>query len=191
MPSDLKKIQVKSQLELRHWLIKNHQQKESVWLITYKKSVLKYYIEYSKIVDELLCFGWIDSLPRTLDDKRKMLRISPRKAKSGWSKINRDKIKLLIKSGQMTPAGMMAVARAKKDGTWNLLKSTDGNSIPQDLKRIFTQHPLSLNNFKEFPPSSQRAILEWIAQAKTKKTRERRVTQTAVMAEKNLRVLFD
>jgi uncharacterized protein YdeI (YjbR/CyaY-like superfamily) len=136
MTADLKKILIRSQAELRQWLVKNHQQKESVWLVLYKKSVIKYYIEYTKIVDELLCFGWIDSLPRALDEKKKMLRISPRKAKSAWSKINRDKVRQLIVSSQMTPAGLAVINRAKKDGTWSLLKSTDGNAIPLAEKNL-------------------------------------------------------
>jgi uncharacterized protein YdeI (YjbR/CyaY-like superfamily) len=92
MKGDLKRVQVKSQRELRDWLKKNHTQAESIWLVTYKKSVPEFYLEYTKIVDEVLCFGWIDSLPRALDLKRTMIRLSPRKPKSVWSKINRDKV---------------------------------------------------------------------------------------------------
>lgn len=191
MTTDLKKVLIKSPPELRQWLKKNHRQRESVWLVTYKKSVIQYYIEYSVIVDELLCFGWIDSLPRTLDNKRKMLRISPRKVNSAWSKINRDKVKKLIASKRMTVAGMAVIVRAKKVGSWARLKSTDGNVISLDLKKQFALYPLSSKNFQRFSPSSQRAILEWIAQAKTSKTRERRILRTVMMAQKNLRVLFD
>jgi uncharacterized protein YdeI (YjbR/CyaY-like superfamily) len=182
-----KKVLVKSQTELRRWLKKNHKQSSSIWLVTYKKSVPKYYIEYSRIVDEALCFGWIDSLPRTLDAKRKMLRLSPRKPKSGWSKINRDKIKRLIQTKQMTQAGLAAVQLAKKNGSWDILKSTDGNVVPKDLKLAFKKYASSLKNFKKFPPSSQRAILEWIAMAKTPETRNRRVTETAALSAKNKR----
>lgn len=187
MKQDLEQIEIKSQRELRQWLKANHKQKNSVWLITYKKIVLENYIEYSKVVDELLCFGWIDSLPRKLDENRKMLRISPRKPKSAWSKINRNKVKALIKSGQMTKAGLMVIEEAKKNGSWHLLKSTDNHVIPEDLNKAFKKLSSSLKNFNQFPPSARKAILEWIAQAKTPETRNRRIVQTAELAEKNLR----
>lgn len=187
MKKALEQIEIKSQLELRKWLKANHKQKNSMWLITYKKIDLENYIEYSKIVDELLCFGWIDSLPRKLDVNRKMLRISPRKPKSAWSKINRNKVKELIKSGQMTKAGLKVVEEAKKNGSWHILKSTDNHEVPEDLNMAFKKFSSSLKNFNQFPPSARKAILEWITQAKTSETRCRRIIQTAELAEKNLR----
>jgi uncharacterized protein YdeI (YjbR/CyaY-like superfamily) len=187
MNVELNKIEVKSQAELRQWLKKNYKKKTSVWLVRYKKIVPKYYFEYSNVVDELLCFGWIDSLPRKLDAKRTMLRISPRKPKSAWSKINRDKVKQLISSGLMTKAGLDVVKLAQKNGSWNALKTTDSNQIPKALKAEFKKYASALNNFKKFPPSTQRAILEWIAQAKTPITKSKRINETAKLAEKNIR----
>ncbi len=187
MMTDLEKVEVKSLKELRRWLQLNHKQKNSVWLVTYKIVEPKFYIEYPKIVDELLCFGWIDSLPRKLDEQRKMLRISPRKPKSAWSKINRDKVPVLIESGQMNPAGLEVIEQAKKDGSWDKLKVTDENKIPKDLNLALKKHSSSLKNFKAFPPSARRAILEWIAQAKAPETRNRRLSETALLAKKNIR----
>ena len=145
MGNDLKKVEVKSLKELREWLNQNHKQKESVWLITYKKQIPEFYIEYTKIVDELLCFGWIDSLPRKLDEERKMLRISPRKPKSVWSRINRDKIKKLLADGRVKPAGLNAIELAKKNDSWNTLKAVDSNQIPKDLIAEFKKHRNSKN----------------------------------------------
>lgn len=187
MQKSLKQIEVKSIKELRAWLEKNHTQSDSVWLVTYKKNVTSYYIEYAEIVDELLCFGWIDSLPRKLDEDRKMLRISPRNPKSAWSKINRDKASRLIKAGRMTEAGLKAIKTAKDNGAWDALKTTDSLKTPQDLKAEFSKHPQSKQNFEGFPPSTKRALLEWIAQAKTTLTREKRVSETARLAAKNIR----
>lgn len=87
----------------------------------------------------------------------------------------------------MTKAGFDVIKQAKENGSWDILKSTDGNKIPVDLLKDFKRFPLSLENFKKFPPSSQRAILEWIAQAKTKETRSKRTFETAKLAEKNIR----
>lgn len=183
-------IEVKSLGELRAWLGKNHSKSKSVWLITYKKTVHSNYIPYTEIVDELLCFGWIDSLPRALDEKRKMLRISPRRSGSAWSKINRDKVKRLISAGRMTEAGMRVLRAAKRDGSWDRLKQTDNNAIPTDLAKAFARYPGSKENFQKFPPSSIRAILEWIALAKKDLTREKRLNETAKLAAKNLRANF-
>ena len=98
MKRNLKEIEVKSLKELDHWLRENFAQTESVWLITNKKIIPENYIEYLLVVDVLLCHGWIDSRPRKLDDNRKMLLISPRRAQSVWSKINREKVKKLIEA---------------------------------------------------------------------------------------------
>ncbi len=187
MEQNLKKVEVKSLKELRNWLKKNHSQKESIWLITYKKSVPEYYIDYTYIVDELLCFGWIDSLPRTFDKDRKMLRLSPRKKGSAWSKINRDKVKRLKAEGRITQSGLNVIKRSQEDGSWDILKHTDGNKIPSDLMKEFRRYKQALKNYKLFPPSSQRSILEWIALAKTQKTRIKRIQETAKLAEENVR----
>lgn len=182
-----KKVEIKSIAELKNWLKKNHHQAASVWLITYKKNVPQYYVEYTDVVDELLCFGWIDSLPRKLDADRKMLRISPRKPKSAWSKINRDKINRLTREGRMKKPGLEAVQVARQNGAWNALKETDLNKIPPDLNKAFSMHSGSYKNFQQFPPSTKRAILEWIAQAKTPETRQKRLAETARLAAQNIR----
>jgi len=187
LKDDLSKVEVKSLAELQKWLRKNHTQKESVWLVTYKKIIPEFYIEYSDVVDELLCFGWIDSLPRKLDETRKMLRISPRKPKSVWSKINRDKVEKMIAAGKMNKAGLEIIKLAKENGSWDVLKPVDSNLVPNDLKLVFSKHPNSEKNFAAFPASTRRAILEWIVQAKTETTRQKRILETARLASKNLR----
>jgi uncharacterized protein YdeI (YjbR/CyaY-like superfamily) len=187
MQLNLLKIEVKSLKELRTWLKKNHSQTESIWLVTYKKSVPDYFINYSDIVDEALCFGWIDSLPRALDENRTMLRLSPRKKGSAWSKINRDKVIRLISEDRMTKAGLDVINRSKKDGSWDALKQIDGNTVPLDLMKAFRSYQDALKNYKKFPPSSQRSILEWITLAKTPVTRQKRIQETARLAGDNIR----
>jgi uncharacterized protein YdeI (YjbR/CyaY-like superfamily) len=87
----------------------------------------------------------------------------------------------------MQSPGLRVIEQAKKDGSWDRLKVTDGNKIPDDLILEFKKYPASLENFKNFPPSSQRAILEWIALAKTEETRKKRTLETAKLAAKNVR----
>lgn len=180
------KVEVRSRKELRDWLRKNHKQKESIWLVSYKKNS-EYYLPYKEIVEEALCFGWIDSLPRKLDDHRTMHRLSPRNPKSAWSKINRELVKKLEEQKLMTSAGRAVIELAKKSGNWNKIKGADSLRIPSDLAKAFTKSKKANTNFLAFPPSSRRAILEWILQAKKPETRKKRITETVSLAKKNIR----
>ena len=185
--TSIKKVEVRSRAELRNWLKAHCGQKESIWLVTYKKSEPEYYIGYDSIVEEALCFGWIDSLPRALDENRTMLRLSPRNPKSAWSKANRDRVSRLVREGLMTPIGMKLIEEAKRNGSWKKLRAIDQNSIPDDLKDALAKNPKAKKFFDEFPPSSKRAILEWIQLAKTEETRKRRIEETVRSAAKNIR----
>jgi len=186
MAQDFAEIEVKSRAELRRWLTRHHAQTDSIWLISHKKSS-RHYLPYDAIVEEALCFGWIDSQPRTLDEDRSMLRLSPRKAKSGWSQVNKARIDKLIAAGLMTPAGLARIDEAKASGTWDLLDAAHSGEIPADLATAFKAHPNSADNFAAFPPSARKAILEWISLAKRPETRAARVNETARLAAINER----
>ncbi|MGL4404634.1 MAG: YdeI/OmpD-associated family protein, partial [Notoacmeibacter sp.] len=111
------KVQPASRAEWRAWLAKNHAQKESVWLVMPKKGSGIEGVGLSDAVDEALCFGWIDSLPRKLDDQFSMLLVSPRKAKSNWSAVNKAKVERLAKAGLIAPSGQKMIDLAKANGT--------------------------------------------------------------------------
>lgn len=185
--TDLEKVEVKSRAELRKWLKTNHSNSESVWLVTYKKTKAEWYLDYDSIVEEALCFGWVDSLPRALDKDRTMLRLSPRNPKSAWSKVNRDRVTKLIQAKLMTDAGIAAINVAKKNGSWNKLTEVDSGKIPADLVSELKKYSQAKANFDKFPPSSKRAILEWIALAKSDQTRLKRIAETAKLAQENIR----
>lgn len=178
---------IESAEDLRRWLAKNHASAGSVWLVTWKKGSGGPYVSYDEIVDVLLCFGWVDSLPRKLDANRTMRRISPRDPKSSWSKVNKERVERLIKAGLMEPSGLAVVEEAKKNGSWYFLDDVEDLEIPDDLKAEFEKHPGSRRNFDRFPRSSKRAILEWIKSAKTEATRRKRIVETATKAAKNLK----
>ena len=110
------KVAVKTRSDLREWLQANYQQKSGVWLVTYKKPN-KYYLPYSDIVEECLCFGWIDSLPRKLDEEKTMLYISPRKKGSNWSRVNKEYVAKLQQLGLIHEAGLQKIGQAKEDGS--------------------------------------------------------------------------
>lgn len=186
-PQSDRSVEVKSIGELRSWLELNHRTESGLWLIRYKKHLPDWYTDYSLVVDELLCFGWIDSLPRKLDADRSMLWIAPRKQGSAWSKINRDKMAVLEAQNRLTDAGKQVVEQARQDGSWSKLEVTDHLQIPTDLQQAFEKWPGSSDHFAAFPPSARRAILEWIFQAKTPATREKRLGETARLAALNQR----
>lgn len=187
MAQELEQVMVESAAELRAWLTENHNQPESIWLVRWKKSEDRPYLEYSEIVDQCLCFGWVDSLPRKLDDERTMLRISPRNPKSNWSRINKEKVERLTTAGLMHPSGLALVELAKESGTWDFLNDVEDLIVPDDLAAEFENHPKSAYYFDRFPPSSKRGILEWIKTAKTEKTRRKRLVETAEKAAVNIK----
>jgi uncharacterized protein YdeI (YjbR/CyaY-like superfamily) len=173
--------------EWRAWLQANHTRSTGVWLIRYKKAAGKPFVDFDEAVEEALCFGWIDSLPRKLDDERTMLYFAPRKAGSNWSAINRARVEHMIAAGLMTAAGMDKIDAAKADGSWTVLDVVDALVIPPDLDAAFGLYPPARANFNAFPPSVRRGILEWILNAKRAETRQKRVDETVRLAADNIR----
>jgi uncharacterized protein YdeI (YjbR/CyaY-like superfamily) len=180
-------VHPKSRSEWRSWLEKHHTRKEGVWLVTFKKATGQPRIEYDESVEEALCFGWVDSKPQKLDDERSLLWFAPRKARTGWSKPNKDRVERLLEAGLMMPAGLAKINAAKQDGSWEMLDEVEKLSIPEDLTVEFQKHPGSAENFSAFPRSVKRGILEWILQAKRAETRTKRIVETATLAAKNER----
>lgn len=179
--------QPRDRQDWRNWLQAHHQQAQGVWLITFKKSSGKQVLNQNDAIEEALCFGWIDSQPSKLDDERTMLYFSPRKARSGWSKLNKERIQKMLAADQMQPAGLEKIAIAKQDGSWSKLDAVEALEIPPDLDTAFQRYPGSRENFQAFPPSTQRGILEWIIQAKRDTTRAKRIEETAQLASQNQR----
>ena len=177
----------KSRAEWRKWLEENHTRTEGVWLVMHKKGTGKPRVDYAEAVEEALCFGWIDSKGNKLDDERSMLWMAPRKLKTGWSKLNKERIEKLIKAKLMAPAGLAKINAAKKDGTWNALDAIEALEIPPDLIKAFSKNRTAKEYFDAFPRSARRAILEWIASAKKPETRAKRIEETVTSAEKNIR----
>jgi uncharacterized protein YdeI (YjbR/CyaY-like superfamily) len=177
----------KSRKAWRAWLEANHRQEQGVWVITYKKATGLPRLDYVDVVEEALCFGWIDSKPGKLDGTRSMLWCAPRNAGSGWSRLNKERANRLITAGLMTNAGVKIIKAAKKDGTWTALDAIEALEIPNDLQAMFAKYPKATANFASFPRFTKRAILEWINAAKRPETRAKRVEETAALASDNIR----
>jgi uncharacterized protein YdeI (YjbR/CyaY-like superfamily) len=180
-------VHPKTRAEWRKWLEQNHTQKEGMWLISFKKATGKSRFDYEEAVEEALCFGWIDSKGNKLDEERSMLWFAPRKAGTGWSRLNKNRVEKLIAAGVMTPAGLAKVEAAKKDGSWNALDNVEDLVIPPDLEKALAANKVAKQYFSAFPRSVKRAILEWITNAKRPETRANRIEETVTLAEKNIR----
>ena len=171
----------------RKWLEAYHKTVSSVWLIIFKKDSGTPSVYYPEAVDEALCFGWIDSKPNKRDAESFYQYFSKRNPKSNWSRVNKQKIERLLAQGRMAQAGLDMIVHAKKTGTWTALDAVENLEIPEDLEQAFSQYPSSKENFQAFPPSTRRGILEWIFNAKRPATRQKRIEETATLAEQNIR----
>lgn len=183
---DRPRVQVESRAAWRAWLEDNHAAGEGIWLVTYKKHCGEKYVSYDEIVEEALCFGWIDSTQRTVDKDRSQQWLTPRKAGSGWSRSNKERVERLAAAGLMTPAGQAKIDAAKADGSWSALDAIENLEIPTDLAAAFAAYPSARGNYEAFPHSAQRRILLWIHSAKRPATRARRIEETARLAEDNV-----
>ena len=168
-------MEVASAEALRDWLARHHARPRGVWLVTYKKAAGERYVSTGQIVDECLCWGWVDSLSRGKDALRTMLWISPRKAGSHWSRVNKEKVARLEAEGRMQGPGRAAIARARGDGTWTALDAVEDLVIPPDLQAAFDAAPGAEENWHAFPRSVKRGALEQLLNARQAKTREKRI----------------
>lgn len=173
--------------EWRDWLRENHARDAGVWMIRYKTSTGKPTLTYDDAVEEAICFGWIDSVPRKLDGQRTMLYFAPRKPGSGWSRLNKERVRRMMEIGAMTQVGQAKIDAAKADGSWTLLDDVENLIVPDDLAAAFAQHPGAAMHWEAFPRSVKRGILEWIQSAKRADTRRRRIDETAEKAARNER----
>jgi uncharacterized protein YdeI (YjbR/CyaY-like superfamily) len=176
------RVELATREELRAWLAAHHATSRGVWLITAKRGSGRSTIPYDAIVEEALCFGWIDSLPRSLDAERSMRLLTPRKPTSNWSRVNKQRVEKLIAAGRMAPAGQDAVDAAKASGRWQALDAVEALAVPPDLAHALAADPAAGAAWDAFPRSAKRAILEWIAAARRPETRARRIATTIAEA---------
>ncbi|WP_281690155.1 DUF6069 family protein [Pseudonocardia thermophila] len=186
MRDDAERIQPATIGEWRAWLAENHARGSGVRLVTYKRSADGPTLGYEECVEQVLCFGWVDSTAKRLDDERRMIWYAPRRRGSGWARTTKARIERLTAAGLMTPAGQAVVDAAKADGSWTLLDGVEDLVVPQDLADALAANPPARERFDAFPPSVRRAILLWIVTAKRPATRAARITTTAEKAAHGL-----
>jgi len=175
----------KTRQEWREWLQNNHDKKQSIWLIYYKKNSKVPTVSYSEAVDDALCFGWIDSKSKPIDKEKFMQFFTRRKEKSVWSKVNKEKIARLTKEGLMTKAGFEIIEKAKQNGSWTILDEAESLIIPDDLEKEFGKRPNAKQYFLNLSRSDKRNILQWLILAKRLETREKRISEIVELADRN------
>jgi uncharacterized protein YdeI (YjbR/CyaY-like superfamily) len=178
---NFERIEVQSPDELREWLRKNNEQEESVWLVTHKKSEGDRYVSTGQVLDELLCFGWIDGIRRKLDQRRTMQLISRRRAQH-WTATYKTRAARLIEEGRMEAAGRASIDAGKASGLWNFMDDVDQLTVPEDLHTALAARPGALAFFAAINDSSKRNALRYMKLAKTDKTRSKRITRLAELS---------
>ena len=173
--------------EWRAWLAEHHAAEKGVWLVIDKKASTEPSVTYDEAVEEALCFGWIDSRTRGLDDFRYLQTFTPRKPGSIWAATNKVRVERLIAEGRMTPAGLALIEAAKADGSWDALNHIDALEFPDDLLGALAANPEAQRYFDAFPDSAKRAALFWVTSAKRPETRAKRIAETVELASRNVR----
>ncbi len=175
-------IPFESKEEFAAWLDEHHDDEEGLWLKVAKKASGIPTVTHAEALELALCHGWIDGQRKALDEQFFIQRFTPRRARSRWSKINRDKAEQLIAEGRMTPAGMREVERAKADGRWDAAYESQRNiTVPADLQRELDRDPKAREFFESLDSQNRYAILYRLHDAKRAETRERRLTQFVAM----------
>ena len=183
----LKKL-FKNRNEWRSWLKKNHDKESEIWLIFYKVKINKKSIKYDGAVEEALCYGWIDSIVRRIDDQMHMQKYTPRKDRSNWSNKNKLRVEKLIKDGSMTEYGLRKIETAKLNGSWNILDSVDIRiETPEDLRNALELNHEAKNKYKKLAPSRKKQFLYWIVSARRIETRTKRINNTIQLILENKR----
>jgi uncharacterized protein YdeI (YjbR/CyaY-like superfamily) len=160
----------------RAWLEENHANAAEAWLVIYKVKYKHHGLALDEAVEQALCFGWIDGTLKTMDDRRYRLRFSPRKPSSVWSISNIDRVKELIASGKMTPAGYQTIQAAKERGEWEAaLRREQVDKIPQDLEAALRKVEGALAAYRSLPGSRKKRYIYWLQTAKREATAQRRI----------------
>lgn len=181
----IERVYARDRAEWRAWLEAHHLSAKGVWLIYYKQHTGQPTIPYDEAVEEALCFGWIDSRPNTLDSERYMQMFTRRKAKSPWSRLNKQRVERLTEQGLMAPAGLAMVAAAQRDGSWSVYDAIEDLRVPDDLRRALAERPEAERHFEAFSASAKKQLLWWVESAKQPKTRANHIEQVVGAAAEN------
>lgn len=177
----------KKDIEWRAWLLENHHVSTGIHLVFYKVKSDKESMRWEEAVKVALCFGWIDSTVKKIDDEKRKQYFSPRNPKSAWSKLNKTYIKELMKSDLMYQSGLFSIKTAKTNGSWTALDAVENLIIPFELQTAFDKNFIAFENYTNFSPSYRKGYLYWLNEAKREATRESRITEIIRLCQKNIK----
>src|SRR5690606_25017074 len=163
--------------EWRTWLLENHEISSGIYLILYRVNSEIPSMRWEEAVRVALCFGWIDSTSKRIDEEKRQQLFTPRRSKSAWSKLNKTHIEDLIEKGLMHHSRLRKIEAAKNDGSWQVLDQVENLKIPEDLLAAFQNNSVAFKNYKNFSPSYRKSYLYWLNSAKRSATRNRRIVE--------------
>lgn len=173
----------------RKWLENNHNKLAGIWLIYYKKHTNKTRVPYNEAVEEALCFGWIDSTVKRIDDERYMQQFTPRNLKSNWSEPNKKRVNELIQKGKMTQAGLRLIDYAKETGIWDKVKAPQPQlAFSDDLFERLKSNQAAFHFYSELSPSSQKQYKQWVMSTKKPETRIKRCHEMIDMLQSGQKI---
>jgi len=177
----------KNTQEWREWLHENHSTSTAVYLIFYRVNSEFESMRWEEAVQVALCYGWIDSTVRKIDDERRKQVFGPRKDKSVWSKVNKNYIEKLIAENLMHESGLKKIEIAKQNGSWESLDHVENLTIPSDLQKAFDANATAFNNYQNFSFTYRKSYLYWLNQAKREETRTIRIAEIIRLCEQNIK----
>lgn len=182
----MEEILFETRMDWRQWLAENHDSYDGIWMVYYKKHTKKVCVSYNDAVEEALCYGWIDSIVKTIDNETYKQKYSPRRKKSIWSKLNKSRVEKMINEGFMTPYGMVKIEEAKLNGQWDKAYGTrQMPEMPIEFKNAIEKDLVAFTNFMNFAKGYQRDYLNWYITAKRTETKEKRLKRIIELAREN------
>ena len=176
----MKTVEAKNRAEWRAWLTANHDQETEIWLVYYKKETGKVSVDYDASVEEALCYGWVDSIIKKMDETKYVRKFTPRKDDSKWSPSNKRRVENLIQEGLMTEYGLQKVEAAKQSGKWEAPAQRPKLTfeLSAEFAEALSKNKKARGTFENLSPSHQKQYLGWIEIAKRQDTREKRIQES-------------
>jgi uncharacterized protein YdeI (YjbR/CyaY-like superfamily) len=172
----MKTLVVRTVDEWRRWLAEHHASEAEVWLVFYKRHTGVASVDYKDALDEALCYGWVDSLVKRLDDRRYALKFTPRRQDSRWSAANRKRYEALKASGRLKPAGITRPPTDRGYGPRPVRLALPA-TLPPYMQAALKKHPVALRHFESLPPEQRRRYFAWIESGKREDTKLRRLKE--------------
>jgi uncharacterized protein YdeI (YjbR/CyaY-like superfamily) len=163
--------------DFRHWLAQNHQNALELLVGFYKVNSGKQSMTWSESVDQAICFGWIDGVRKSMDEKRYTIRFTPRKPNSIWSAVNIKKVEMLIQQGLMQPAGLARFEAKQESKSKIYAYEMEEMTFSPEMEQLFKENPLAWDFFQRLAPSYRKTAIHWVMTAKQEITKRKRLNE--------------